>query len=148
MSSRISSLAHAEVLVRGETDEVSLFVDRAGNVSLDPPNAVADELETAGVFERFDGAHETHGTLAHQVRERNGAATVLDGDLQHETHVRGNKFLAGNLVTFLSFLEKNLLLVTGEGGGSSDVFKVTFEGGIGRVYVHFLSLPFKYRFFY
>ena len=46
----MQSLAHAEVLVCRQTDEVALFVNGAGDISLDPPNAVADELEAACMF--------------------------------------------------------------------------------------------------
>ena len=53
----VQSLAHAQVLVRRKADQVALLVDGAGNISLDPPNAIANELKTTGVFERFNSTH-------------------------------------------------------------------------------------------
>ena len=122
----VQSLTHAQVLVRRQANQVALFVDGTGNVSLDPPNAVADELKAAGMFERFDGADKAHGAFAHQVRQRNRAAAVLDGDLEHETHVGGNELLAGDLVAFLGFLEKDLFFFAGKGGRTPNIFEVSF----------------------
>ena len=118
----VQSLAHAEVLVCRQADEVTLFVNSTSNVGLDPPNAIADELEATSVFEGFDGADESHSAFADQVRQRNRAATVLDSDLEHKTHVCRNQFFTGDFVAFFSFLEKNLFFFAGEGCGTTDVF--------------------------
>jgi hypothetical protein len=132
----VQSLAHAEVLVCRQADEVALFVDGARDVRLDPPDAVADELETAGVFERFDSADKSHGPFAHQVRQRNGASTVLDGHFEHKAHVSGNQPLAGNLVAFLGSLEQNLFFFSRKRCGATNIFKVTFKCGISRINMH------------
>ena len=109
----VQSLTHTEVLVCRQADEVALFVNSASNVCLDPPNAVTDEFKTTGVFERFDSADKSHSAFADQVRKRNRAATVLDGDLEHKAHVCRNQFFTGDFVAFFSFLEKNLFFFAG-----------------------------------
>ena len=122
----VQSLTHAQVLVGRQANQVALFVNGAGNVSLNPPHAVTNELKTTSVFKGFDSTHETHGAFAHQVRQRNGATTVLNSDFQNETHVGRNKLLTGDLVAFFGFLEQNLLFFTREGSGASNIFEVTF----------------------
>ena len=122
----VQGLAHTQVLVCRQADQVTLLVDGAGNVGLDPPHAITDELEAAGVFKGLDGAHQAHCPLAHQVRQRNRAATVLDSHFQNETHIGRNQSLSSNLVAFLRLLEKNLFFFAGEGGCASNVFEVSF----------------------
>ena len=122
----VQSLTHTQVLVGRQANQVTLLVDGTGNVGLDPPHTIADELEATGMFERFNGAHQAHSTLAHQVRQRDGAATVLDGHFQNETHIGRNQSLSSNLVAFFSLLEKNLFFFARKGGGASYVFEVSF----------------------
>src|SRR6187399_1747365 len=79
------------------------------------------------MVEAFDGADEAHGAFAHQIGEGNGAAAVLQGDLQHEPHVRGNQLFARGAIPFAAQLEETMLILPVDGAGFADIFEIPLE---------------------
>lgn len=128
--------AHAQVLVGGQTDQIALLVDGTGNVCLDPPDTVGNELEASAIIEAFDGPNQTHGAFADQVGKWNGARAILDCHLEHETHIGGNEFFFGAAIAFCRQLEQLLFFHAGQGPGFPYIFEVTLENFIVVIDMH------------
>src|ERR1043165_6695578 len=74
--------------VRGEANRLALVVDGAADRLPDPMGCVGGKSESFFGVESLGGLHEADGTFLDEVFERDRAAAVGLGDVNHESHVR------------------------------------------------------------